>query len=153
MQSYVTIFSYISIHGTSLCSLRKTYFSRSYAGCLSPTAIVAWRLYAILRGKAWVAWTLWIAGFLNFAISAGITTASLIPTIGASANHIPAFAPTSDVRAADLRPFHHACVVSVSTPSATVVCGSSWADDPVIPRHRDTYGPSGFLGLSLMPVL
>lgn len=71
VQSYVTIFSYISIH-----------------------AIVAWRLYAILRGKAWVAWTLWIAGFLNFAISAGITTASLIPTI------------------ANLRPFHHACVVS-----------------------------------------
>ncbi|OJT07755.1 hypothetical protein TRAPUB_1347 [Trametes pubescens] len=93
VQSYVTIFSYISIHGTPLCSLRKSYFSRSCARCLPLSAIVAWRLYAILRGKAWVAWTLWIAGFLNFAISAGITTASLIPTIGASANHIPASAP------------------------------------------------------------
>ncbi|KAI0360730.1 hypothetical protein OH77DRAFT_1517171 [Trametes cingulata] len=69
VQSYVTIVSYISIH-----------------------AIVAWRLYAIFNGKAWVAWLLWIAGFLNFAISAGITTASLIPTI------------------ANLRPYHHACV-------------------------------------------
>ncbi|KAI0777635.1 hypothetical protein BD413DRAFT_185228 [Trametes elegans] len=71
VQSYVTIASYISIH-----------------------AIVAWRLYAIFNGKTWVAWTLWTAGFLNFAISAGVTTASLIPTI------------------ADLRPYHHACVGS-----------------------------------------
>ncbi|KAI0826672.1 hypothetical protein BC628DRAFT_250289 [Trametes gibbosa] len=72
IQSYVTIVSYISIHAT-----------------------VAWRLYAIFNGKAWVAWVLWIAGFLNFAISAGITTASLVPII------------------ANLRPYHNACVGSV----------------------------------------
>ncbi|KAI0635114.1 hypothetical protein C8Q77DRAFT_1053543 [Trametes polyzona] len=71
VQSYVTIVSYISIH-----------------------AIVAWRLYAIFNGKAWVAWVLWIAGILNFTISAGITTASLVPIIS------------------DLRPYHHACVGS-----------------------------------------
>ncbi|KAH9849414.1 hypothetical protein C2E23DRAFT_391240 [Lenzites betulinus] len=71
VQSYVTIMSYISIH-----------------------AIVAWRLYAIFKGRAWVAWVLWIAGFLNFAISSGITTASLIPII------------------ANLHPYHHACVGS-----------------------------------------
>ncbi|CDO74762.1 hypothetical protein BN946_scf185001.g10 [Trametes cinnabarina] len=69
VQSYLTILSYISIH-----------------------AIVAWRLYAIFNGKAWVSRLLWIAGFLNFAIAAGIATASLIPTI------------------ADLQPYHHACV-------------------------------------------
>ncbi|KAI0674253.1 hypothetical protein C8Q78DRAFT_581610 [Trametes maxima] len=71
VQGYLTIMSYISIH-----------------------AIVAWRLYAIFNGKRWVAWVLWIAGFLNFAVSAGITTASLIPTI------------------TNLRPYHHACVGS-----------------------------------------
>ncbi|KAI9063695.1 hypothetical protein FKP32DRAFT_1571748 [Trametes sanguinea] len=69
VQSYLTILSYISIH-----------------------AIVAWRLYAIFNGKAWVGRLLWIAGFLNFAVAAGITTASLIPTI------------------ANLQPYHHACV-------------------------------------------
>ncbi|OSD07961.1 hypothetical protein PYCCODRAFT_1497769 [Trametes coccinea BRFM310] len=69
VQSYLTILSYISIH-----------------------AIVAWRLYAIFNGKAWIGRLLWIAGFLNFAIAAGITTASLIPTI------------------ANLQPYHHACV-------------------------------------------
>ncbi|KAI0330632.1 hypothetical protein GY45DRAFT_725811 [Cubamyces sp. BRFM 1775] len=69
VQGYVTIVSYISIH-----------------------TIVAWRLYAIFNGKAWVARLLWVGGFLYFAISAGLTTASLIPTI------------------ANLRPYHHACV-------------------------------------------
>ncbi|RDX54440.1 hypothetical protein OH76DRAFT_962163 [Lentinus brumalis] len=71
VQGYLTIASYISIH-----------------------AIVAWRVYAIYNGQRWVCRLLWIAGFLNFAISAGITTASLIPTI------------------AHLRPYHHACVGS-----------------------------------------
>lgn len=133
MQSYVTIISYISIHGACIFVLRLTLSRHSCTRHLAPAAIVAWRLYAILRGKAWVAWTLWIAGFLNFAISAGITTASLIPTIGASANDIPGFAPTSDVRAADLRPFGHACVVSVSTPPVAAVFGSCGTDVGIIP--------------------
>ncbi|KAI0765014.1 hypothetical protein C8Q74DRAFT_1205872 [Fomes fomentarius] len=69
VQSYLTIASYISIH-----------------------AIVAGRVYAIYNGQRWIYRLLWIAGFLNFAISAGITTASLIPIIP------------------NLHPFHHACV-------------------------------------------
>ncbi|KAI0746705.1 hypothetical protein C8Q80DRAFT_789399 [Daedaleopsis nitida] len=72
VQSYLTIASYISIH-----------------------AIVAWRVYAIYNGQRWISRLLWIAGFLNFAIAAGISTASLIPIIS------------------DLRPFHHACVGNV----------------------------------------
>ncbi|RPD65425.1 hypothetical protein L226DRAFT_530992 [Lentinus tigrinus ALCF2SS1-7] len=71
VQGYLTIASYISIH-----------------------AIVAWRVYAIYNGQRWVCRLLWIGGFLYFAISAGITTASLIPII------------------AHLRPYHHACVGS-----------------------------------------
>ncbi|KAI8970541.1 hypothetical protein BD414DRAFT_540824 [Trametes punicea] len=72
VQSYVTIASYISIH-----------------------AIVAWRIYVLLNGKAWVAQLLWIAGFLNCATTTGITTASLIPIIS------------------HLQPYHHACVGNV----------------------------------------
>ncbi|EJF63931.1 hypothetical protein DICSQDRAFT_134523 [Dichomitus squalens LYAD-421 SS1] len=72
VQSFLTISSYISIH-----------------------AIVAWRVYAIYNGQRWVSRLLWIGGSLNFAVSAGITTASLIPIIS------------------DLHPFYHSCVGNV----------------------------------------
>ena len=54
-------------------------------------AIVAWRVYAIYNGQRWICRLLWIAGFLNFAISAGISTVALIPIIRES---LATIAPT-----------------------------------------------------------
>ncbi|KAI1798281.1 hypothetical protein LXA43DRAFT_21471 [Ganoderma leucocontextum] len=72
VQAYLTLLSYISIH-----------------------AIVAWRVYAMYNAQRWVTRLLWIAGSVNFVVAAGISTASLVPTI------------------AELHPFHHACVGTV----------------------------------------
>lgn len=83
-------------------------------------AIVAWRVYAIYNGQRWICRLLWIAGSLNFAIAAGISTASLIPII-CECHCLPVHCPSTqhflgyaDERiSADLRPFHHACVGNV----------------------------------------
>lgn len=72
IQSYLTIASFMSIHAT-----------------------VAWRLYALHCGEAWIRRLLWIALVLYVSTSTGIITASLIPIIS------------------DLRPLHHECVSKI----------------------------------------
>jgi len=74
VQSYITIASFMSIH-----------------------AIVAWRLYALHGGQAWIRRTLWVAAILYVSSSTAIITASLIPIIS------------------DLRPYHHECVGTIPT--------------------------------------
>ncbi|KAH9925758.1 uncharacterized protein B0H18DRAFT_365979 [Fomitopsis serialis] len=72
VQSYVTIASFMSIH-----------------------AIVAWRLYALHGGQAWIRRVLWIAAVVYVSSSTAIITVALVPII------------------ADLQPFHHECVSSI----------------------------------------
>ncbi|KAH9829822.1 uncharacterized protein C8Q71DRAFT_862931 [Rhodofomes roseus] len=72
VQSYVTIASFMSIH-----------------------AIVAWRLYALHGGQAWIRRLLWIAAVLYVSSSTVVITVALVPIV------------------ADLKPFHHECVSSI----------------------------------------
>ncbi|KZT64732.1 hypothetical protein DAEQUDRAFT_732276 [Daedalea quercina L-15889] len=72
VQSYVTIASFMSIH-----------------------AIVAWRLYALHGGQAWVRRVLWTAAVVYVSSSTAIITAALVPII------------------VDLKPLLHECVSAI----------------------------------------
>lgn len=54
----------------------------SFLSCC--VAIVAWRLYALHGGQAWIRRVLWIAVVLYVSSSTAIITVSLVPIVGAS---------------------------------------------------------------------
>ena len=79
MQSYLTLASFMSIHGA---------FSPPYRAdpsLTAVTAIVAIRVFALHSGRSWVRRFLWISGTLYFLSSAAVITFGSIAVVCESA--------------------------------------------------------------------
>lgn len=108
LQSYLTLASFMSIHGTHISSGRHITVSENII-----IAVVAIRVYALHAGRSWVRYLLWFGGILYFLTSTTLVTLGAIPVVcelSTTSSRKYTLTPFT----ANLRPFHHACVGPVS---------------------------------------
>lgn len=82
MQSYLTIASFMSIHGKPVLTLVCMHVLR-----LS-TAVMAIRVYALYNGARWIRNFLWVSGILYLLLSTAVVTYIHIPVLREYLLHI-----------------------------------------------------------------
>lgn len=73
---------------------------------------MAIRVFALHNGRRWVRWTLWVSGVLYCLSTTVIITLGLLPVVGESRS--PHASVLLNRYSASLRPYHGACVGTVS---------------------------------------